>query len=345
MKEIKTEVPHLSQPTSGRPAPGRLNFLVSKTLHCTYSYLMSEQDAKAQTTAYLMLALGAACVSFAPVFVKMLGGGIIGLTAIAFWRTLFGSAILFALAALNRRPLVLPRSLYLWSVLAGFIFFLDLTIWHRSIIYAGAGLSTILANTQVFATAVFSYFVFKEHLSLRFFIAAVSGIIGVVLLVGIGSDIEFTTLYLRGIAFGLITGLVYGSYIITLKRVGQRQPAPDFLTFIAWTSLFCALFTGIGSVFEEGAFMPPDLRALGVLLLLGLVVQALGWWVISQSLSIVPASRAGLILLLQPTLATAWGVMFFAEQLTVGQAVGAVITLGAIYYGSIYRPRIRPPAG
>lgn len=285
----------------------------------------------------LILAFGAVCISFAAVFVKLLGRDAMGPTAIGFWRAGLGALILFAWsAAADLRPLM-SRRLLVWSAVAGFIFFLDLFFWHRSIIYSGAGMATILANTQVFVVATLGYFVFRERLTLKFFSAAAAAIVGVVLLIGIGSDIEFTSEYLSGIVFGLLTGVVYGSYIVTLKRVGHRGDTPDFRVFMAWTSSFTAFYLGVASLFEEATFMPPDLYSLGVLVALALVAQALGWWTITTTLPRLDAARGALVLLLQPVLATVWGVLFFAERLSPSQFIGAAITLGAIYVGSIRR--------
>jgi drug/metabolite transporter (DMT)-like permease len=297
---------------------------------------MLASSATGSVRAHLILILGATCVSFAPILVKAIGTDV-GLTAIGFWRMSIGGLALFLLAALLGRPLTLSAAGYRWAVLAGFLFFLDLTVWHRSIMYAGAGMSTVLANTQVFATAVFGYLLFREKLSLRFWAAAVSAIGGVTLLVGVAADISFDSVYLRGIAYGLLTGMVYASYLITLKRAGQSDSRPDYITFMAWTAIFSSLFLGVKAAFESGAFFPTGAYSLGVLILLALIVQALGWWAIFSSLSQLEASRTGLILLLQPTLATVWGVLIFAEYLTISQVAGAVITLTAIYIGSAYR--------
>ncbi|MEW5995163.1 MAG: EamA family transporter, partial [Candidatus Zixiibacteriota bacterium] len=59
------------------------------------------------------------------------------------------------------------------------------------------------------------------------------------------------------------------------------------------------------------------------------------WWAIASSLPKINASRSGLALLLQPVLATVWGVLFFGEYLTPIQIAGALITLAAIYVGSV----------
>ncbi len=286
-------------------------------------------------TPLIVLSAGAVCISFAAIFVKLLGMERMGPTAIAFWRTLFGAAILFSWAALRRDRLTLTASVTRWSALAGFIFFLDLFFWHRSILYAGAGMATILANTQVFGTALLSFLIFKERLTFKFFAAAVCAVAGVALLIGLGSEIEFSVRYLKGIAFGLLTGVVYANYIVTLKIAGQKEKKLSFLTLMAWTSLFSALFLGVAGLFEKDRFMPPDLFSVFILFALALVAQALGWWAIASSLPKIAASRSGLALLLQPVLATVWGVFFFHEYLTPLQIVGGLITLVAIYVGSV----------
>jgi len=281
------------------------------------------------------LAFGAFCISFAPVFVKMLGMGLMSPTAIGFWRTFFGAVFLFVIAFVRNRSFSINKSIMGWTVLAGFLFSADLFFWHRSIVYSGAGIATILANIQVFGTAVLSYFIFKEKLSIKFLVAAVGAFAGVALLIGIGSDIEMTGRYLRGVLYGLITGLAYANYLVTLKYAGHKQALPDFVILMAWVSLFTALFLGSATFIEDRGLFPPDYYSLIILILLGLVPQTIGWWSISSGLAQVKASQAGLILLLQPVLATAWGIMFFEESLTLIQTMGAILTLLAIYLGSI----------
>jgi drug/metabolite transporter (DMT)-like permease len=290
----------------------------------------------------LVLTAGAVCISFAAVFVKWLGADRLGPTAIGFWRAFFGAIILFVIALLRGQKLPLVASIQGFALLAGFIFCLDLFFWHRSIIYSGAGMATILANTQVFATALLGFIVFRERITLRFVVAALSAMIGVILLVGLVTEsVSFSGSYARGVVFGLLTGIVYANYIITVKRAGQRPEFPDFVTFMAWTSLYTALFLGIIVSIEGNSILPPDLETVVILALLALVAQALGWWAISSSLKKIEASRAGLILLLQPTLAMIWGALFFSEQLAVMQIVGAAITLAAIYLGSLQTYRRR----
>ena len=301
-----------------------------------YVPAMESMDDKGRYGPLAALVFGALCISLAPVYVKWIGMDRMGPTVIAFWRTLFGAATLFLIALLRGKTLSIPRRLIKFAVLAGFVFCCDLSSWHRSVFYAGAGMSTILANTQVFGSAILSWFFFKERLSWKFFAAAVSAILGVVLLVGVLSDdVVFTTRYFHGVTLGLFAGLCYASYIITLKAASHRERIPDVVAFMGWVALSCAFFLGLASLIVGETMMPPDTSSWLLLIALGITAQALGWWAITSALAKIDASRAGLILLLQPTLAMIWGIIFFAEQLSIVQVLGAAITLAAIYYGGV----------
>jgi drug/metabolite transporter (DMT)-like permease len=284
----------------------------------------------------LLLIFGGICISFAPVFVKIIGPERLGPTAMGFWRTFFGGLILFVITLMQGGRIYLSRRLLGFAALGGFIFFLDLFIWHRSVIYCGAGLATILGNTQVFVTAILSFLIFKEKLTPRFWIAALSAIVGVSLLVGLfNRDVAMTHQYLIGVALGLMTGVVYGNYLITMRWSAHREVIPYVPVFMAWTSMFSALFLGVSGAIESDPFLPPDTTSWLSLLALGLIPQALGWWTITTSLAKTVASRAGIVLLLQPTLAVLWGALWFSEQFTFSQGIGAAITLAAIYFGGL----------
>lgn len=284
----------------------------------------------------LILLFGVLCISFAAVLVKAIDRTLVGPSAIGLWRTLFGAIILAIWTLAERNTLLLPSRVYKWSALAGFVFFLDLFFWHRSIFFCGAGMATILAGTQVFCSAILSHFFYKERLKLSFFAAAFSGFAGVALLIGIGSaSVTFTDTYILGVIFGLFTGISYASYIMTVKRGSHEQVNVGTGAFMAWTSLFTAIFLGSASLIEGEAFWPPNTASWLALVGLGLIPQALGWRAISTSLPQLTVSRAALVLLLQSVLATIWGMLFFREYLTPVQIAGAVITLAAIYFGSI----------
>ena len=304
---------------------------------------MSTVNARRPTVA-TELALGAALISFAPIFVKWVGTDSLGPSGIAFCRTLFGGLILLGVCCLGRRSLRLSRRSLTWAALAGGVFALDLALWHHSIIRCGAGLATILGNTQVFWSAVLARWIFAESLSGRFFVSAITGLAGVVLVSGLLEDgIARAPEYGLGVGLGVLTGGVYGTYALTLKAAERRtrqQPepsTPDPVAFMAYASL-CSAIALAPTAWLEGRMLPIEGVAVGKIVLLAIVAQAAGWLVIKRALPHLASARAGLILLLQPALATLWAALFFGESLSALQLAGMVVTLGSVYYAGIRKP-------
>ena len=110
---------------------------------------MSSDHLLQRFSPILLLIVGATAISFAPIFVKLVGSDRLGPTAIGFWRCLIGAAALFLYVLIRGGGVKLPLRLFGFAALAGLIFYGDIYVWHRSIVFAGAGMATILGNTQV----------------------------------------------------------------------------------------------------------------------------------------------------------------------------------------------------
>jgi drug/metabolite transporter (DMT)-like permease len=303
---------------------------------------MNKQKTNSQAVLILMAA--AVVMSFSPVIVKLLSSDAMGPTTIAFWRTLIGSLALLVMVKIQKLSMRMAKNPLTWCILTGLFFFADLSIWHRAILIVGSGMSTLLGNTHIFATAAVSYFVFKEKPSLRFFLSTIIAIGGLSLLVGIFSkEVEFTPFYIRGVLFGFTTAFMYALYIVGIKKAGNHSSNPAPAVIMAWLCISATFFLFIGSLFEPTPLLPPNLKSISLLLVLGILGQAVAWWAAVHAIKQLPIHRAALILLLQPVLSMIWGILFFEEHLTAQQLVGAAITLLAIYAGSTQKKAPRLP--
>lgn len=99
-----------------------------------------------------------------------------------------------------------------------------------------------------------------------------------------------------------------------------------------------AALLAAGAVLRGESLAIPGARSWAVLLAYGALCQALGWIVISRGIARVPASRVGLLLLVQPALTFVWDILFFGRPSTPAELAGAGLTLGAIYLGSAPAP-------
>jgi drug/metabolite transporter (DMT)-like permease len=285
-------------------------------------------------TPTLRLLCGAAMISFAPVFVRLTP---VSPTDSAFYRTLFGGLMLAVWVVAARSPVERRSGVALAALIAaGVLFAADLAAWHRSIWYVGPGLATLLGNFQVFLLAFVGILFYREKARWELLLAIPLAVVGLGLIVGF----EWGTLdeqYRWGIIFGLLTAVFYAAYILSLRRARAASPAGSIVSDLMIVSFVSAgfLFAGSGLV-GEGISLP-DARSAWLLAAYALVAQVVGWLLISGSLPHVPASRVGLILLLQPTLAFAWDVLIFERAFGARELAGAALAIVAIGLGS--RPR------
>lgn len=126
------------------------------------------------------LLLGALIISFSPILVKLIQ---LGPSWIAFWRAFI--ATVFLLFTRFHFPSKNLKKFYLLSFFAGLTIALDLFVWHRSILLMGAGLATVLGNTQVVYMVLFSVFIYKEKLDTSKYLAILLAIIGIFFIVNV----------------------------------------------------------------------------------------------------------------------------------------------------------------
>ncbi|MBZ5716028.1 DMT family transporter [Nannocystis pusilla] len=286
----------------------------------------------------LLVALGAAVISVTALFVKWIA---LGPAAIGAYRCGLGALALLPLAWLSSRTgasrQAAPRrgAAAGWAALAGACFAADLFVWHKSILYSGTGLATLLANTQVFWVALFSALLLGERLTRRLGVCALLALVGTVMLALPG--LERSPVHLEGVLLGLLTGVFYAGYYMSL-RTAQRGERPLGVASALFVSSATAAALLVLAALATGEPLAPASSAdFGLLVLLGVGAHVGGWALISRGMPHVPAASGSLLLLLQPVLATLWGVLVFAEPFGTVEAAGTLLSLGAIYAASVSR--------
>jgi drug/metabolite transporter (DMT)-like permease len=294
----------------------------------------SDRPAAGTRNSILALAAGAAIVSFTGPIVRLLA---VPPTVTAFYRMVFGGAILLVIVLVARERLRLDRQSVLLAAAAALAFAFDMTMWNRSIRLVGPGIATILVGCQVFPMAGVGLVFGRERLTWRLGLAVPLAVIGLVMIVGVEWSLG-STAFRHGVAFGLGSALCYTGYLLALRRLQHGAGLGSRVSNMATVSVCCAVFLGIIALTQRESFRIQDAQSLGLLMALGIIGQVLAWVLMSGGLPRVRRSLAGLTLLLQPLLASVWDVLFFHRPATVLQVVGAAVTLGAIYLGTTAEP-------
>jgi drug/metabolite transporter (DMT)-like permease len=279
---------------------------------------------------HLRLVVGAVLISLSPVWVKLVS---ISPTSSGFYRVAIGSVTALVLMALARQRLRLSKRAWFLVALAGAFFSLDLFFWHRSIIYVGPGLSTLLANFQVFIMMLAGVVLLRQKPAATQLLAVPLALVGLVMIVGpdwqgLPDD------YRLGVIFGLLTAVVYAGYLLSLRaaRVNSESRVP--LAEVAVVSMVCTVLLLLIAQAEGASLAVPDAADIKWLLCYGILSHSFGALFLASSLPHVSTTEAGLALLLQPTLSFVWDVLFFDRPMQPIEIAGAAIALIAIYLGS-----------
>lgn len=298
---------------------------------------MTRAEAEIPRSALIEMIVGAAAISTTSLFVKLAH---VGPTVSAFYRMgLGGAMLLLGLIALGRWRRVRLSEVG-WLLVPAFAFAFDLMLWHRSILYIGPGLATLLGNFQVFLMALAGFLIYREKLGWHFLLGVGLGFVGLYLLVGLDWS-AVGPQYQLGVVLGVVTGFAYAVYMLSTRhaqRSGHVRLEPAQLLCVI--SLLCAGVLGVAVLIEGDSFALPDAQSWASLLGLAFFGQVFGWVLLTRAMPKLPASLIGLLLLLQPALSFVFDVLLFARPTRTTDWLGVGLSLLGIFIGS-YRPERR----
>lgn len=268
--------------------------------------------------------LGTLLISLSAVWVKLSG---VSPDTSAFFRSLYAVPVLYLLVrvvGVERRS---SRDRLL-AFGAGILLGLDLTFWHRSIHWIGAGLSTVLGNTQVVVVGLAAWLIHGERPRPILLRTLPLVILGIVMVSGLGRQDSYGEDPLKGAVFGALTAVTYGAFILLLRFTARSERFPLGTLFDA--TLGAAAAAAIVGALTGGLDLAIRWPAHGWLVALALGSQVAGWLLITTALPRLPALEASVLLLLQPAAAVLWGVVLFREGLSVVQWLGVLLILGGV---------------
>ncbi len=280
---------------------------------------------------------GALAISFSGIFFEL--SGVDPVTG-AFFRLAYALPVLFVIWFMFRGRDHRTRQKRLLAFGSGFLMGVDMIAWHTAIGYIGAGLSTLIANSQVVFVAIAAWLILGERPSRRILIAIPIVLFGVALVSGLGQDNAFGSNPLLGTLLALVSAVFYAAFILVFRNANdiQAPPAGPLMEATAGglvTVLVLSPFTG-------GIDFNPSWPAHGWLLALALGAQVGGWLLIGYALPRIPAVETATIILVQPMLTMMWAAMIFDERPSTIQLIGAAMVLAGVGFVAVARARSVP---
>jgi drug/metabolite transporter (DMT)-like permease len=285
---------------------------------------------QAARLSLLLLVLGTALVALSPIFVRL---SELGPTATAFHRAFLALPILLIwLRARGPRLLQtdtprkeLSRKDRFLLGLAGLFFAGDLATWHWSITMTSVANATLFANSAPIFVTLGAWFLFRERVTPLFLLALALALLGTVIVVG--SSFQIDRNHMLGDGMGVVTGMFWAAYQLTVKYLRERLSAATIMT---WSSLVTATALLPLVLVSGEELVAQTLYGWGVLLALAWLSHAGGQGAIAQALAHLPIAFSSLVILLEPVVAAFLAWIVLAEPLGPLQAAGCGVVLASI---------------
>ena len=248
--------------------------------------------------------------------------------AFAALRVLLAGAALLTVAWWRGQRLRIPRrywpTLLLLTVSNGVIGYGTMFLSPGS---AGAGIASVLGNTQPLVVIALATVFLHERLTWHKAGALAAGIFGVVLISTAALEIT-STAGLVGSLLALASAVAFGASTIFVARLAQDAP---LLTLTAWQFLLASLPLAALSLLTERQIVQMwDLTFLVIVVVLALfgtaLTTAVWYWLVQHD----DAGRLSLLLFLVPVLGVSLAVLTLGEQIGWREGIGISLTLGGV---------------
>jgi drug/metabolite transporter (DMT)-like permease len=198
--------------------------------------------------------------------------------------------------------------------------------------HTSASVSGFMTGTFVVMTPLVSFVLLRKPLGRNVLIAVVLATIGLALLSLKGWSIGFGEALTLGCAF---------FFALHVVGLGEWSAGCDAYAFamvqIGTTALISLVFAMPG-----GLTLPPDVGVWGAVAITAVLATALAFVVQTWAQSLVPATRAAIVMTMEPVFAGIFGVFVGGNQLTPRILAGAACVLVAMLIAETKNPPPEP---
>jgi drug/metabolite transporter (DMT)-like permease len=256
----------------------------------------------------------------------------IGPVASGFWRLTLALPLLLLAGWRAGEPQPKAwRGVFAVALVPGLFFAADLGTWHIGILHTRLANATLFGNVTAILFPMYGFLVARSWPSRRQGLAMGLALAGGALL--LSRSYELAARNMVGDLLCIVAGLCYTAYLVSIDRVRIQLGPITTLTLAAAAGAPCMLLFAYGL----GERIWPDDWTPLLLLMLG--SQIIGQGLILLAVSRVAPIVVGLMLLVQPVVASAIGWLVYGERLTAFDLVGGLgIALAVLLVRDSRRP-------
>lgn len=245
-------------------------------------------------------------------------------------RATMAALILAASLAFLKPDLLRIKLRDLWMFVGMGLFSIIISNYASFSAFKEVGISVgiiLLYTSPVFVTLM-AALIFKESLTKRKLLALVLALIGCALVSGIGQPGSVGKVNLYGLLLGLLSAFGYALYSILGIYAIRAKYHP--LTITVYTFISAAvcgwLLTDQATVFR----LVVSAKIVFMILGISVLCSILPYFLYAKGLESVEASKASILVCVEPAMAIVFGVTLFNEPFTFSMGLGVSAILGAI---------------
>ncbi len=252
---------------------------------------------------------------------------------LAFFRGLLGSAFLVVLIlAKGRKPQKTNAKKLLLLTLTGAIMGLNWMLLFEAYNYTSVAVATMCYYMQPTIVILLSPFVFRERLTFKKILCALTAIIGMVFVSGVLNGDGLQTRDIKGIAFGIGAAVLYSAVVILNKKVVLENVYEKSVIQLAAAAIILIPYLLLTENLSEIAL---NGTVVGMVLLVGVVHTGIAYALYFGSMKNLKAQSVAVMSYIDPVVALLLSAVVLHERLSVFGIVGAALIIGSALVSEI----------
>lgn len=246
---------------------------------------------------------------------------------IVYLRTFLGAALLLIVLFASRRALAglkNPGDL-LRVIISGAAMGVGWLFLFEAYTRIGVGLSSLLYYCGPVIVIALSPVLFKEKIGLRKLPAFAVVLVGIFLVIGIGSDASFDTF---GILCGAASAVLLAVLVISNKLNKTVSGIENSTVQLTTAFLVAAVYT----IIKSGPVPPLATSDILPVVVLGLVNTGFGCYLYFSSIGNLRVQTVAVLGYLEPLSAVVFSMVFLGEPMSALQVLGAACIIGGAMY-------------
>tara|TARA_A100001011_G_C14190313_1_gene791028 strand:+ start:284 stop:1150 length:867 start_codon:yes stop_codon:yes gene_type:complete len=212
------------------------------------------------------------------------------------------------------------------AIIAGLFLSLSFVAYIAAMSMTSVANVVFIISTQTIFLAIFGYLFLKEKISLRGFIAIISALIGMVIMVGNSIN--------QGTLLGNIVSFAIPINFTILVMIIRKFPELDMVPAIFYSGIFSGIY---GLFLSSGLTFSTNDIIMGFLL--GVPQLAFGFICVTIGTKTTQAVTVGLLMLLETIFAPIWVWIFLNEVPPPSVLIGGLIIISAVVLKSFDKTR------